>query len=178
MGWPPATGLDDNILSSYEFIVDNYEDGDDIWLFGFSRGAYTVRVLAGLIHKIGLIAKAQRHLAGAGLTAYKQFSSDFGMPGGGLDLRALTDGGVDDGTPPRGRPGGAICAHPQREMADHQVRRGLGHGGQRDRAAAGPALSAEPADAGLCAAKSEHRDFPAGDLDRRTAADVPPAALG
>ena len=40
-------GLDDNVLSAYQFIVDNHEDGDEIYLFGFSRGAYTVRVLAG-----------------------------------------------------------------------------------------------------------------------------------
>ncbi len=47
-----------------------------IYLFGFSRGAYTVRVLAGLIHKVGLITPEQVNLAGSGLIAYKQFSSD------------------------------------------------------------------------------------------------------
>ena len=48
--------------------------GDKIYLFGFSRGAYTVRVLAGLIHKIGLISPEQANLAGIGLIAYKQYS--------------------------------------------------------------------------------------------------------
>ena len=62
-GLATGYGLDDNILSSYEFIVDNYREGDDIYLFGFSRGAYTVRALAGLIHKVGLIAKPQSNLA-------------------------------------------------------------------------------------------------------------------
>ena len=98
-GLATGYGLDDNILNSYEFIVDNFEDGDDIYLFGFSRGAYTVRALAGLIHKIGLIQKSQINLGGAGLTAYKQFSSDFGTPGGGLDLSRFTDGGAADDTP-------------------------------------------------------------------------------
>jgi uncharacterized protein (DUF2235 family) len=65
-------GLDDNILNAYTFLINNYEDGDDIYLFGFSRGAYTVRVLAGLIHKVGLLAPQQQNLAGAALTAYKQ----------------------------------------------------------------------------------------------------------
>ena len=51
-------------------------EGDQIYLFGFSRGAYTVRVLAGLIHKVGLISPEQVNLAGSGLIAYKQFSSD------------------------------------------------------------------------------------------------------
>ncbi|PYX52758.1 MAG: DUF2235 domain-containing protein, partial [Acidobacteria bacterium] len=93
-GLATGYGLDDNVLHSYEFIVDNYADGDAIYLFGFSRGAYTVRVLAGLIHKIGLIAKQQVNLAGSGLTAYKQFSSDTAQPDGGLDLRQFTDGGA------------------------------------------------------------------------------------
>ena len=93
-GLATGYGLDDNVLDSYEFIVDNYADGDAIYLFGFSRGAYTVRVLAGLIHKVGLIAKQQVNLAGSGLTAYKQFSSDTPQPDGGLDLAQFTDGGA------------------------------------------------------------------------------------
>jgi uncharacterized protein (DUF2235 family) len=95
-GLATGYGLDDNVLKSYEFIVDNYTEGDEIYLFGFSRGAYTVRVLAGLIHKVGLIAKEQINLAGPGLTAYKQFSSDNRQPDGGLDLRQFTDGGAVD----------------------------------------------------------------------------------
>jgi uncharacterized protein (DUF2235 family) len=93
-GLATGYGLDDNVLDCYEFIVDNYENGDAIYLFGFSRGAYTVRVLAGLIHKVGLIAKQQGNLAGSGLTAYKQFSSDTPQPDGGLDLAPFTDGGA------------------------------------------------------------------------------------
>ncbi len=73
-------GLDDNVLGAYQFIVDNHREGDDIYLFGFSRGAYTVRVLAALIHKIGLISRPQSNLAGSGLTAYKQFSTDDVVP--------------------------------------------------------------------------------------------------
>ena len=69
-------GLDDNVLRSYQFIIDNHREGDEIYLFGFSRGAYTVRVLAALIHKAGLISRPQSNLAGSGLTAYKQFSTD------------------------------------------------------------------------------------------------------
>ncbi len=72
LGLATGYGLDDNILASYEFLINHYEDGDNIYLFGFSRGAYTVRVLAGLIHKVGLLAPQQQNLAGAALTAYKQ----------------------------------------------------------------------------------------------------------
>jgi uncharacterized protein (DUF2235 family) len=52
-----ATGLgvDDNIRSAYQFIAQNYLPGDDIYLFGFSRGAFTVRSLAGLITACGIL---------------------------------------------------------------------------------------------------------------------------
>jgi uncharacterized protein (DUF2235 family) len=76
LGLATGYGLDDNVLAAYAFLVHNYQAGDQIYLFGFSRGAYTVRVLAGLIHKIGLISPEQVNLAGSGLIAYKQFSSD------------------------------------------------------------------------------------------------------
>src|SRR5947209_11463727 len=38
-------GLLDNVADAYRYLMDVYADGDDIYLFGFSRGAYTVRVL-------------------------------------------------------------------------------------------------------------------------------------
>ncbi|KAG2054897.1 hypothetical protein BDR06DRAFT_883370, partial [Suillus hirtellus] len=44
-----------NILTAYEWLSDRYNDGDKIFLFGFSRGAYQVRALAGMIHEVGLI---------------------------------------------------------------------------------------------------------------------------
>jgi uncharacterized protein (DUF2235 family) len=76
LGLATGYGLDDNVLAAYAFLVHTYQAGDQIYLFGFSRGAYTVRVLAGLIHKVGLITPEQVNLAGSGLIAYKQFSSD------------------------------------------------------------------------------------------------------
>lgn len=50
-------GLSQNIIKAYRFIVHNYQQGDEIYLFGFSRGAYTVRSLAGLLNKVGLLPK-------------------------------------------------------------------------------------------------------------------------
>jgi len=95
-GLATGYGLDDNVLAAYEFLVRNYEDGDDIFLFGFSRGAYTVRALAGLIHKVGLVSPQQANLAGFGLTAYKQFSTDPDAPRLGLNPAALTDASDED----------------------------------------------------------------------------------
>jgi hypothetical protein len=50
-------GLDQNIQECYRFLCLNYESGDEIYLFGFSRGAYTVRSLAGIIARFGLLAR-------------------------------------------------------------------------------------------------------------------------
>src|SRR5262245_11439004 len=68
-GLATGYGLDDNILDSYRFLAQNFEAGDDIYLFGFSRGAYTVRVLAGFLHLIGLLHSDQLNIAGYALTA-------------------------------------------------------------------------------------------------------------
>ena len=48
-------GLSENIRLAYEWLVENYDDGDEIFIFGFSRGAYTARSLAGLITKLGIL---------------------------------------------------------------------------------------------------------------------------
>ena len=66
LGLATGYGLDDNVLAAYAFLVLSSQTGDQIYLFGFSRGAYTVRVLAGLIHKIGLITPEQVNLPARG----------------------------------------------------------------------------------------------------------------
>jgi uncharacterized protein (DUF2235 family) len=48
-------GLRRNVRELYTALAHSYEDGDDIYLFGFSRGAFTVRVLAGLMFRCGLL---------------------------------------------------------------------------------------------------------------------------
>ncbi len=48
-------GLDRHIKECYRFLVDTYHPGDYVYLFGFSRGAYTVRSLAGFIRNCGII---------------------------------------------------------------------------------------------------------------------------
>lgn len=55
-------GLEQNVSEAYSFLMDNFEGGDRIYLFGFSRGAYTVRVLAGLIKEMGFLEKNCQHL--------------------------------------------------------------------------------------------------------------------
>jgi T6SS, Phospholipase effector Tle1-like, catalytic domain len=48
-------GLDANLRHAYEWLMSRYEDGDKIYLWGFSRGAYTARSLGGLIGRCGLL---------------------------------------------------------------------------------------------------------------------------
>ena len=50
-------GIDNLIYEAYRFISINYEDGDEICLFGFSRGAFTVRSVAGVIGRVGLVPR-------------------------------------------------------------------------------------------------------------------------
>ncbi|MDY6782393.1 MAG: DUF2235 domain-containing protein [Cyanobacteriota bacterium] len=56
-------GIDQNIQDAYRFLCLNYSLGDEIYLFGFSRGAYTVRSLAGLMYNSGLLSRPNlRHI--------------------------------------------------------------------------------------------------------------------
>ncbi|RFU34696.1 hypothetical protein B7463_g1610, partial [Scytalidium lignicola] len=50
-----GSGLGIHIKDAYRFLMENYHEGDKICLLGFSRGAYTVRCLAGMLHKVGLL---------------------------------------------------------------------------------------------------------------------------
>jgi uncharacterized protein (DUF2235 family) len=57
MGGAFGWGIDKNIQDAYRFLCLNYRRGDEIYLFGFSRGAYTVRSLVGLIRSIGMLPR-------------------------------------------------------------------------------------------------------------------------
>jgi uncharacterized protein (DUF2235 family) len=50
-------GIENNIRELYRSIVYNYNDGDQLFFFGFSRGAFTVRSLAGFMNMVGLVQK-------------------------------------------------------------------------------------------------------------------------
>lgn len=52
-----GTGIDDNVIDCYEKIISYYEPGDKVMLFGFSRGAYTVRALANVMNLCGVPQK-------------------------------------------------------------------------------------------------------------------------
>jgi uncharacterized protein (DUF2235 family) len=57
-----GAGLTRNVEEAYAFLMATWRPDDKVFLFGFSRGAYTVRVLAGLLHQVGLLEEGQTNL--------------------------------------------------------------------------------------------------------------------
>lgn len=80
LGLVTGYGLDDSVVGAYRFLAENWQEGDNIFLFGFSRGAWTVRVLAGLIHLIGLVRPSQLNISDNALATYKRASRDDKLP--------------------------------------------------------------------------------------------------
>ncbi len=76
VGLATGYGLDDNVLEAYRFLATNYDEGDSVYLFGFSRGAHSVRVLAGFIHLLGLLRPDQLNYLGYAFAAYKRAAQD------------------------------------------------------------------------------------------------------
>lgn len=69
-GW----GLKRNVLDLYKFLCRNYRDDDRIYLFGFSRGAFTIRVLAGLIVNRGIVhAASEAELNRMALDEFREY---------------------------------------------------------------------------------------------------------
>jgi uncharacterized protein (DUF2235 family) len=55
-------GIKDDIRDAYSFLMETYEEGDQVYLFGFSRGAYTVRCLSAVLYLYGLLRKGNEPL--------------------------------------------------------------------------------------------------------------------
>ncbi|MBU2862880.1 DUF2235 domain-containing protein [Reinekea marina] len=66
-----GAGLEKNVMDCYRFIVQNYEKNDKIFLFGFSRGAYTVRSLCGLINTCHILKSEHGNQVNAAFDLYK-----------------------------------------------------------------------------------------------------------
>jgi uncharacterized protein (DUF2235 family) len=62
MGLAFGAGLTSKIGEAYSFLMDQYQTGDRIYIFGFSRGAYTARALAGVIFQFGLLPSGSYNL--------------------------------------------------------------------------------------------------------------------
>lgn len=77
-------GLIDKIVDGYTFLVFNYEPGDEIYVFGFSRGAFTARAFVGLVRQIGIMERKHATHIADGIDLYKSRK-----PGDGHDTVKL-----------------------------------------------------------------------------------------
>ncbi|MCA1797985.1 MAG: DUF2235 domain-containing protein [Xanthomonadaceae bacterium] len=71
LGGAMGNGLEKNVMDDYRYIVQNYSEGDEIYLFGFSRGAYTVRSVCGLINNLGILKRPDARLIEQAFLHYK-----------------------------------------------------------------------------------------------------------
>lgn len=76
-GLATGYGLYENVYQAYAYLMENYEEGDKVYLFGFSRGAYTVRVLSGFMHALGLLEKGCQNLIPYAFAMYSVKNIDF-----------------------------------------------------------------------------------------------------
>jgi uncharacterized protein (DUF2235 family) len=72
LGGATGKGVHKNIMDDYRYIVQNYSPGDEIYLFGFSRGAYTIRSLCGLINNCGILKRPEASLIQKAFDLYKK----------------------------------------------------------------------------------------------------------
>ena len=71
LGGAFGKGIDKNIQDAYRFLSHNYVAGDKLYLIGFSRGAYTVRSLAGMLRNVGLLKKPHADKIKAAYNMYR-----------------------------------------------------------------------------------------------------------
>ena len=96
-------GLKRNVIAIYSFCCRNYQPGDRIYCFGFSRGSFTIRIVAGMIAYIGLVPynnNNEADLARFSADAYRLYRRRFngGIPKYlgylGISLRGIRDFGI------------------------------------------------------------------------------------
>ncbi|KAF9465243.1 hypothetical protein BDZ94DRAFT_1281484 [Collybia nuda] len=68
--------LDAHVIDGYRFLMQNYRAGDKICIFGFSRGSYTARALAGVLHKVGLLPRNNEQQIPFAYKLYKREDRD------------------------------------------------------------------------------------------------------
>jgi uncharacterized protein (DUF2235 family) len=72
-------GISDNIADAYQFLMRKFQPDDTLYVFGFSRGAYTARALCGMLHIIGLLREDNEGLIPYSIRMIKQKKIDFGV---------------------------------------------------------------------------------------------------
>ncbi|PVF92197.1 hypothetical protein CPB86DRAFT_819847 [Serendipita vermifera] len=68
--------LDQHVMDGYEFLMNHHQPRDKICIFGFSRGAYTARALAGMLHHVGLLSQGNHEQVPNAYRIYKDKDRD------------------------------------------------------------------------------------------------------
>ncbi|MGV3508300.1 MAG: DUF2235 domain-containing protein [Sphingobacteriaceae bacterium] len=97
-GGAAGKGIDKNIKDMYIFLMLNYQKGDEIYLFGFSRGAYTARSVVGLIRTCGLLKAENMHLVDKAYELYRD-RNDYSGANSDLMISFRKNHCVEDLTP-------------------------------------------------------------------------------
>lgn len=73
-----GTSFDQHVMQGYRFIMRYYDDGDKIYIFGFSRGAFTARFLSRMISTIGVLSKGNEEMVQFAYKAYQDYETGRG----------------------------------------------------------------------------------------------------
>jgi uncharacterized protein (DUF2235 family) len=98
LGGTMGKGLDQKIMDMYAFLMLNYQPGDELYFFGFSRGAYTARSLAGFIRNCGILKPDYLHLLLKAFELYRDRNS-FTAPDSDLMISFRRNYSIEDVTP-------------------------------------------------------------------------------
>jgi uncharacterized protein (DUF2235 family) len=71
-----GTGLNGIVESAYTYLMNTVEPGDRIYLFGFSRGAYSARVLAAMLHAMGLLPRGNENMVPYAMRLFRSVRSN------------------------------------------------------------------------------------------------------
>ena len=82
-------GIEENIRDAYEVLCDNFSEGDEVHILGFSRGAYTARSLVGFIDKVGLLDRNETEKIPELWRIYKS-KNDSARKGNEVIVKSLT----------------------------------------------------------------------------------------
>ncbi len=76
LGLAIGFGIAQTVENAYRYLMRTYEAGDSVYIFGFSRGAYAARVLAGFLHKCGLLRPRMDELIPYAYDIYRKERSE------------------------------------------------------------------------------------------------------